>query len=57
MPDSIQDMGRHIYSTGLSELGCEHAGSEEFEMYGERFTGREDSEVDIYIPIKSTKRP
>ncbi|HIJ64784.1 MAG TPA: AraC family transcriptional regulator [Candidatus Hydrogenedentes bacterium] len=52
VPDSVQDMGRYIFGTWLPKSGYEHADTEDFEVYDERFTGLEDSEVDIYIPIK-----
>ncbi|WP_375232248.1 hypothetical protein [Mesotoga sp. TolDC] len=28
-------------------------GSNEFELYNERYTGNDDSEFDIYIPLKT----
>ncbi len=52
IPESIQEAWQYIFSSGLAALGYEHAGTEDFELYDERCTGREDSEVDIYIPIK-----
>ena len=53
VPQSIQETICNIFSTGLSSLGLKHAGTEDFELYDERFTGGEDSEVDIYIPVTS----
>ncbi|MEJ2563456.1 MAG: GyrI-like domain-containing protein [Anaerolineales bacterium] len=48
---AIQDTTRYIYSTWLPESGYEHAMTADLEVYDERCSDDDTSEVDIYIPI------
>ncbi|MCX7920427.1 MAG: GyrI-like domain-containing protein [Clostridia bacterium] len=52
VPEKIQEVCRYIYGTWFPNSGYERADSEDFELYDERCTGDESSEVDIYVPIK-----
>ncbi|WP_161785195.1 GyrI-like domain-containing protein [Brevibacillus borstelensis] len=47
----------YIYTTWLPNSGYDLVEADDFEVYGERFLGpeNEDSEVDIYIPIKKVQ--
>lgn len=45
----------YIYGTWFPKSGYEPVGMNEFEYYDQRFTGKEDSEFDIYVPLKEKK--
>ncbi len=52
-PDSLQDTYNYIYRTWFVESGHVPAKQDDFELYDHRFQPhREDSELDIYIPIE-----
>ncbi|MDI9368678.1 AraC family transcriptional regulator [Mesotoga sp. BH458_6_3_2_1] len=53
--DSLQDTYEYIYGKWFQNSEYEPVGLNEFELYDERFTGKEDSEFDIYIPIKKKR--
>jgi len=48
----IQDGWKEICNEWLPKSKYQHAGTPDFELYDERFDGSENSETDIYIPIK-----
>ena len=50
--DSLQETYEYIYGKWFQNWEYEPTGLNEFEFYDERFTGEEDSELYIYIPIK-----
>lgn len=53
LSDTLGDTYEYIYSTWLPKSGYELAPSHDFELYDERFDlESENSEIDIYIPIK-----
>ncbi|KKI89451.1 AraC family transcriptional regulator [Bacillus sp. SA1-12] len=49
---SIQSTWNYIFTEWFPQSGYEHSGSVEFELYDERCHGRENKEIDIYIPFK-----
>ncbi len=51
--DRIDDTYEYIYGTWFQNSEYEPVGSNEFELYDERYTGNDDSEFDIYIPVKT----
>jgi len=50
--DSLQETYKYIYGKWFQNSEYEPVGMNEFEFYDESFTGEEDSELYIYIPIK-----
>jgi len=51
--DRLGDTYEYIYSTWLPKSGYEPAPAHDFELYDDRFNlGSENSQMDIYIPIK-----
>ena len=52
--DKIKETYKYIYGTWQPKSGCELVKAPDFEYYDERFDAdnQEDSEMDIYIPIK-----
>ena len=52
--DRIKETYKYIYGTWQPKSGCELVRAPDFEYYDERFDAdnQEDSEMDIYIPIK-----
>ena len=54
LPDSIQQVTRHIYQKWLPNSAYERANSADFELYDERSMDPENVEVDIYVPIVSS---
>ncbi|HDP77276.1 MAG TPA: AraC family transcriptional regulator [Mesotoga infera] len=50
--DSLQETYEYIYGKWFQNSEYEPIGLNEFEFYDERFTGEEDSELYIYVPIK-----
>jgi AraC family transcriptional regulator len=51
-PASIQSTWVEIFSKWFPDSGYEHDGTVEFELYDERCYGKEDKQIDIYIPVK-----
>jgi AraC family transcriptional regulator len=51
-PASIQSTWVEIFSNWFPDSGYEHDGTVEFELYDERCYGKEDKQIDIYIPVK-----
>lgn len=49
--DAIAQAYRHIHGEWLPASGFRHAGGPELERYDERFTGGEDSAMEIWIPV------
>lgn len=57
----LEDLGQafdYIYGSWLPKSGYDLEEADDFEIYDERFKGAndEESEVDIYIPIRRTKK-
>jgi AraC family transcriptional regulator len=52
--DRIKETYKYIYGTWQPKSNCELVKAPDFEYYDERFdaNNQEDSEMDIYIPIK-----
>lgn len=53
--DSLQNTYEYIHAKWFQNFEYEPIGLNEFELYDERFTGEEDSEFDIYIPIEKKR--
>ncbi|WNB91104.1 AraC family transcriptional regulator [Bacillus sp. NEB1478] len=51
-PSSIQSTWVEIFSKWFPDSGYEHDGTIEFELYDERCYGKEEKQIDIYIPVK-----
>ncbi|MBN2040860.1 MAG: AraC family transcriptional regulator [Spirochaetes bacterium] len=49
---AVQDLTRYIYGEWISGSGYSLAERPDFELYDERSNYGDDSEVDIYIPVK-----
>ena len=52
IPKAIQDTIQYIMKEWFPRSNYKKANLPDFELYDERCTGKEDSEVDIYIPIE-----
>lgn len=48
---SIQQTWMEVFSKWFPDSGYEHDGKVEFELYDERCYGKENKQIDIYIPV------
>lgn len=52
--ENLEDTYRYIYGTYFPKSNYKLAEESDFELYDQRFNDDKDSEMEIYIPIKST---
>jgi len=50
--DTLQETYEYIYGNWFQNSEYEPIGLNEFELYDDRYTGEENSQFDIYIPLK-----
>ncbi len=54
--DSLNETYQYIYGNWFLKSDYERTEDPDFELYDKRFTNAEDSEMDIYIPIRRLKK-